>query len=89
VLWYCQLQVAQKANIPFQTTQPSSFRKGHFILLKAEPLHEACQTANQTINTGSEKLAMKISGVQETRIMVEFVPIRYSGELKKTALPLI
>jgi hypothetical protein len=63
--------------------------EGNFLAMKAEPLPETCQNANQAINTGIQKLAIRINGVQKTTIMVELVPVLHKTDIKKAAMPLI
>lgn len=60
-----------------------------FQSLKAEPLAEMYQNSYQTLNTGIQKLAIKLTGVQNTTIMVEFVPILNENDLISPSLPLI
>lgn len=60
-----------------------------FLSLPAEPLPETYQNANQAINTGIQKLAVKISGIQKTTIMVEFVPILKDADLTQAATTLV
>jgi hypothetical protein len=64
-------------------------KEGKFLSLKAEPLPETCQNANQTVNTGIQKLAVKIEGVQKMTIVVEFTPIYKEEDLKKPLLKII
>ena len=61
-------------------------KEGEFLSMKAELLPETCQNANQTINTGIQKLAVKIDGVQKTTIVVEFIPIYKEEDLIKPLL---
>lgn len=61
-------------------------KEGKFLSMKAQPLPETCQNANQTINTGIQKLAVKIDGVQKTTIVVEYIPIYKEEDLKKPVL---
>jgi len=35
-----------------------SLVEGNFLVMKAEPIPETCQNANQTINTGIQKLVV-------------------------------
>lgn len=60
-----------------------------FLSMKAEPLPEMYQNSYQTLNIGIQKLAIKLTGVQKTTIMVEFVPILNDSDLTKSSLPLI
>ena len=60
-----------------------------FLSMKAEPLPEMYQNSYQTLNTGIQKLAIKLTGVQKTTIMVEFVPVLNDSDLTKQSLPLI
>ena len=63
--------------------------QGKFLLLESEPLPETYQNANQTPNTGIQKLAVKVSGVQKTTIMIELIPILQNSDLSEVTLPLV
>lgn len=60
-----------------------------FLSMKAEPLPEMYQNAYQTTNGGIQKLAIKLSGVKNTTIRVEIIPVLTDADLSVATLPLI
>jgi hypothetical protein len=48
---------------------------GKFVAMEAKPMPNTAQNAYQTPNTGIQKLAIKIDGVQKTNIRVELIPV--------------
>jgi len=61
--------------------------QGKFLSLAAEPLPQMYQHSNQALNTGIQKLSIKICGIQKTTIMVELIPIMQDADLSEPTMP--